>query len=595
MIVLLVVVFAFVLLTTRLVALRLFEKDDEAADRAVAAALFALVLPIGIVRVLGAFGLLRPSAIALATLLVAAVAYGVATKAARVKLFVSLPKAFEGLAGLVRQPSLVLIALAGIAGLLLATIAAALLPLWAWDALSYHLPIVYDALQTGWLREVPTHVLYVNGYPRHAELFLTYVRGLLPNDDLFDSAQLPFAMSAVVAIAALARRAGATLERAASYGLAFLAIPLVSLQLATNYVEIAYAAALLQALYFVTAPLSKARIACAALAIGLLLGIKPTAPPAVALLSLVLLARSFRAGLIAPSFLTLLLAALWGGESYLRDLVLYGNPIWPIAMKVGPIALEGPADGTPMFTLGLPPPYVDYGWLRRLLVSLFVEPIPPIFDMRLGGFGPGFALLVLLAGIALWRSASLRPVVALGAVLSFAMPAAHWLRYSLAFPGVLLAASACAQPRPSALRRGADVTLGALLFVGLWRALPGFTGEGPPLWEVARMPAELRERVMVADGPEGPWVDAKARLQPGEAFAYDGSLALPGRLARSDGATRIVCVPPDLSPADARAWADAENVRLLAMRAGSPIAESLGAIERFRCSYGECAVYERPR
>ena len=592
---LLVVAFALVLTTARLVALHLFAKDEEAPDRAVATALLALVLPMGIVRVLGAFGLLRPSVLALATLLVAAVAYGVSTRAVRAKLLVPLPKAFERLAGLGRQPWLVFIAMAGITGLLLATIAAVLLPLWAWDALSYHLPIVYDALQTGWLREVPTHVLYVNGYPRHAELFFTYVRGLLPNDELFDLAQLPFALAAVVAIAALARRAGATFERAVVHGIAFLAIPLVSLQLATNYVDIAYAAALLHALYFVTAPLSKARIACAALAIGLLLGIKPTAPPAVALLSLVLLARSVRARLIAPSFLALLVAALWGGESYLRNLVLYGNPIWPIAMKVGPIALEGPADGTPMFTLGLPSPYVEYGWLRRLLVSLFVEPLPPIFDMRLGGFGPSFALLVALAAFALWQSASLRPVVALGAVLSFAIPAAHWLRYALAFPGVLLAASACAQLRSTALRRGADIALGALLFVGLVRALPGFTGEGPPLWEVARMPAELRERVMVADGPEGPWVDAKARLQPGEAFAYDASLALPGRLARSDGQTRIVFVPPELSPAEARAWADAENVRLLAVRAGSPIAESLGAIERFRCFYGDCVVYERMR
>src|SRR5690606_11383413 len=119
---------------------------------------------------------------------------------------------------------------------------------------------------------------------------------------------------------------------------------------ATNYVDIAYAAALLLALYFVVAPLSKARIACAGLAIGLLLGIKPTSPPAVALLSLVLLVRSLRARLFAPSLLALLVAAVWGGETYVRNLVVYGNPIWPISLKVGPIALEGPADGAPMFT-----------------------------------------------------------------------------------------------------------------------------------------------------------------------------------------------------------------------------------------------------
>ncbi len=53
-----------------------------------------------------------------------------------------------------------LAAAAGIVAVGLASLAALRLESWGWDALAYHLPPVHDALQTGRVREVPTHVAY---------------------------------------------------------------------------------------------------------------------------------------------------------------------------------------------------------------------------------------------------------------------------------------------------------------------------------------------------------------------------------------------------------------------------------------------------
>ena len=60
---------------------------------------------------------------------------------------------------------------------------------------------------------------------------------IVPDDTWIDFAQAPFALLACVATAAFARRAGSPSARAVSFGLALLGVPLVMLQLATNYVD----------------------------------------------------------------------------------------------------------------------------------------------------------------------------------------------------------------------------------------------------------------------------------------------------------------------------------------------------------------------
>ena len=64
----------------------------------------------------------------------------------------------------------------------------------------------------------------------------------------------------------------------------------------------------------------------------------------------------------------------------------------------------------------------------------------------------------------------------------------------------------------------ADVALAGLAAVGVARALPG-----------------LDAGASGVDGHEAQWASVRAKIAPGEAFAYDASFSLPGQLACSDG------------------------------------------------------------
>ncbi|MEI8258422.1 MAG: hypothetical protein WCJ30_22325, partial [Deltaproteobacteria bacterium] len=224
------------------------------AERVCAAMLVAMLEITALVRLLGAVALLRPAVVWAGTLLLAALPWVTARPSDRAVVRADLAR-LPGLSREVLRGVHVGAFLVGVTALVLAAWAAALLRPWSWDGLGYHLPVVYDALQEHRLRVVPTSVLFVNAYPHAGEYFFIAWRAWLPDDTWIDFAQAPFGIMAVCAVAALARRGGASPGRALGLAALFLAVPVVALQLATNYVDIAFAALLLLATYFATAPL----------------------------------------------------------------------------------------------------------------------------------------------------------------------------------------------------------------------------------------------------------------------------------------------------------------------------------------------------
>jgi hypothetical protein len=375
-------------------------------------------------------------------------------------------------------------------------------------------------------------------------------------------------------------------------------VPLVMLQLATDYVDVAVAALLGASVYFATNRRgSRADLAAWALATGLFLGSKPSAPPVFVLLCVVVLVRAERRGL---AFAGCVAAAAIGGETYVANLVAHGNPIWPIAFDAGPLHLAGEDHAETLILQGLPPELAHGSWLRRLLVSLFVEPRAYVYDMRLGGLGPLAAFgLLPLAVVAIARAPRLAWPAALLAVCAVASPAAHWLRYALALPVALLALAATAidsqgesadvlhprrpiDARRAKWRAAADLGLAALAAVGLAHAFPALSAGASGI-----------------DGHEAQWDDVRREVGPGEAFAYDASFSLPGQLARADGRTGPAVYLGGLAGADAVDRAIAEgNARVVV--AGDATATD-DAIRRsrdryrlaFRCPLDPCTVYVR--
>jgi hypothetical protein len=450
----------------------------------------------------------------------------------------------------------------------------------------------------------------VNAYPHAIDTFFLGCRVLLRDDRMLDFAQAPFGVIAALAVAAMARRAGASAPRAIAFGALYLAVPIVMLQLATSYVDVAYAALLATAVHFATAPFvgapSRAEIAVFGVAAGLFLGSKPSAPPIVALLAAIVVARAWRAraSLVTGALASLVIALAIGGGSYVANAIAHHNPVWPVIVGVGPWSLPGEAPASGLFVQGLPESLANAGWLSRLLASLFAKPVLYIYDMRLGGFGPlvAFGLMpVALFVCARARDRARLAAPVLLALLSLATPAAHWTRYTMAFPAALLAVAAIGMDAwPARVRAIAELALGVLAIVGVARALPGFTGGGPSLAAVLAMDAPERARAVGVDGHEELWIDARARAADGEAVVYDASFSLPGLLWRADGKVRVVYLDSSVASSDLLGRMDRERARVIVAGDGSPAARAIDA-ERdrfallFRCPLDACNVYERLR
>ena len=180
--------------------------------------------------------------------------------------------------------------------LVVVTLAAYLLPVWQWDALGYHLPYVNFALQRGTFADIPVDVAYVSTYPHVVEDVFIAWRALIPDDRLVELAHLPFGLLGATAVGVIAYRQGARASAVAA-GAAWLTLPAVFLQLPTNYVDVASAALLLTAIAFVLSSVDCTRVILSAIALGMFLGSKPSAPLAAVLVFAALAVAAWRSGL----------------------------------------------------------------------------------------------------------------------------------------------------------------------------------------------------------------------------------------------------------------------------------------------------------
>jgi phosphatidylserine/phosphatidylglycerophosphate/cardiolipin synthase-like enzyme len=570
--------------------------EARGSERAVVAAVLVPALSIGLVYGLSAMDAITPLAWSVSSVLVSAsVAFALGPRA-RSTVLGDAAVLWQTARGVGASSVLCATAATGAASVGLATLAAGLLEPWAWDALGYHLPIVHDALQSRTLREVPTSVVYVNAYPRLVDVFFVAWRLGLRDETWVELGQLPFTAVGVSAIAALARRAGVEREHALAGAFLWLALPIVMLQLATAYIDLAVGALCLATFVLVTAPLRGRAELVAGLAAGLLLGSKPSAPPLVAVALATLLLRCAREQRLGRAVLGCLLALSIGGWKYLENLREHANPIWPVELSLGPIRFAGKVGMAELTASNLPEPYRSMGWLARLASSWTAQPERWVFDMRIGGFGPLFTFGLLPAALVIALAtlrrpmlrAALRPIVLpIGLVVAatLATPAAYWSRYTLAVPGALLALVLAGlrelRPRAQAAVAIAAIGLATTGFALSWR---GLAEGGPSLLELLALSPQERVTAYAIDGQEADWRAARLRIREGEAFGYDWCLGLPGRLARRDGRGRIAFL------SDTRVrfeplleWIEQERVRVVALEEGPGRAAELARAhpERF--------------
>ena len=561
------------------------------SDRAVAGVVLAFASVVVAVRALSVAHAVAPGPL-LATLVLATVAV--------TRFGPRAPLAFPA-AGLDSGAALVLVVSA--AGIALAVLAARWLPVWQWDSLGYHLPIVHFTLGARSVDGVPTALEYIGSYPHDVELFFVALRACLPDDRLVDLGQVPFGLGGAVVVAAMARRWNASVEVALAAGAAWLVVPAVFLQLPTDYVDVATATFLLSAIYFVRAPPSRRSVLLAGVALGLFVGSKPSAPAPAAILFTLLAVRAFKAGELPALAGSLVCVAVLGGESYVTNLVEHANPIWPVRVDFGPIHLPGEHPLGELLAAGANAQRLT-GWLPwRVVRSLLSFTSMPVFDMRVGGFGP--VVVCALPFAIAWHVQQRSLACWCGFACTLVSPDPAIARYVLAFPALVLAAATPSVARLSsggqrALLMGVAI-LGAAQLV---YAAPGLSGEGPPLWKYASLSDSDRAIAVGADGPPIVLAAARRRVAPGESLAFDENMDLSD-LAWDLGQTyRVVflerCAGPtcddDLATELAR-----DNVRVMVVGDEGPAAQwarshprAFERVSELRsCRRGTCSVFMR--
>lgn len=377
------------------------------------------------------------------------------------------------------------------------------------DCAIFHLPAIHfwgEAGRVHWIRMEPQQIYYadmfINAYPKAAELVAFVGVRATGMANLVHTLNAWFLPLGILGSACIARRLGASLHGALAAGLLFALMPVSVQQLNGTYVDAAFASAIVALLAVVLHVISTAGDHglpwTAALALGasggLVAGIKTSGLLYVTVGFVALLPALTRAAwrrprgmrarfavrLVSALLLALLALLLTGGYWYARNALHTGNPVFPMAVKLGGLFdwpglprehVMNEAANIPPDTAGLP------DWGRVLVAWAHGGPSHwPFSGCSVSGRLGGLGLIWLLGGLpaAVWlllsrRSARLFALAAVVAALFLLTPMHWWARYTLWLQGFGLACLVVAMERewPGRARRPVAAWLGVLLFLTL--------------------------------------------------------------------------------------------------------------------------------
>jgi hypothetical protein len=405
---------------------------ESRACRATRVLLWAVAAVVIVEAALGALGVLTPAA-TLAVL--AALAAAVVSVARRQPRLAEKPRDPLSRAEVALCAALVAIVAARLwAGVHKTT--------FLYDTLSYHLHVPATWMHERRITIVPA--VFGDPSPAYApanlELVFLFLMAPLRSDYLAAVGQLPFGVLAAAAIAATVREAGGRRDAALAGAVAFLLIPEIWGQMPTAMTDLGLAACWLTAMPFALRlwrgrQPRRADLLTFAVAIGLTSGSKyagaALALPLAAMVAIAL-ARDFRQVEIRAVAPALAAALGTGGFWYVRNVVVTGNPLYPVAFPGLPLpALYGGAEMRAW----------DYHLARTDVAAL---------ASMLTAAGVGFISAAAVATARLWRRAETILLVAVLATFWLAIPYQE-SRFLFAAFGVAAALIALAVDRPPAV------------------------------------------------------------------------------------------------------------------------------------------------
>jgi hypothetical protein len=385
--------------------------------------------------------------------------------------------------------------LCGALGFGLALLISVVLPVVAYDALGYRLPLIAQWLDLGRVEWVHSDDVVRNGYPMGQEAVSAVIAAASSSLRTSCATSFPHVASGALAVWLLAERCGVRRELAATAAASFVLVPMMLLNAPSGYVDAAFAGASVAlfcgaALLACEDHIDPLAVAATGMAAANALCLKGTGVVFVAVaFAAVVFARMFTGARSARIWLLLAPALAWaapGAYWAVRNFVHKGNPLWPVAVRVAGHTLlrgQGTTDQVLDALHNTPPRYVALGAVMRVLSSWLQLSGPAVsFDERTSGLGFAWPLLALpaIACFVLRRLRGERDAGAIGFVLLLcglcllAQPMNWWPRYTLWLWGAGALAMALEAERLARADRRGPLTAGLALATVLCVVEGGF-------------------------------------------------------------------------------------------------------------------------
>lgn len=267
-------------------------------------------------------------------------------------------------------------------------VAAYYLPPRGIDDLVYHLPTIFEYIQSHEIKLLPAALRYQYAFPENAELLFMWPTIFAGNQRLVDGLNVPFVFVSILTVNALLRHFGISRRDSLFAALLYSLCPVVIMQAGVNYIDTIVTLFCLLSLYFALQFHSSGSIAClyaAGLSIGLMLGMKYTALLLTLPLQLLIVPGLLRikwrntAGYLG---VMLLLCGWW----YVRNLEVFRDPFYPLNFFGFLLGKAGESGIFSNIRINLS------HWISQQLVE----------DVGIGSFDGGFGLVFWGIGISSW-------------------------------------------------------------------------------------------------------------------------------------------------------------------------------------------------
>lgn len=337
-------------------------------------------------------------------------------------------------------------------------------PPWSWDALAYHLPPVIGYIHADGFTLVKYSV-YANTYPKNIELHFLWNIIFLRDDVIVEGTQLFFAAMSGLAVYILAVERRLTNENALIAATGFIFAPIVLTQSVVAYVDLAFGALILASFVFLiryTKEPTLRYVLLLGVSTGVMIGSKFTGGVFYLLVSTAFMGAWYfshnpRHELYAMAHLVVFvgISTLIGGYWYLRNWVVFGNPVYPFGIEIlgreifyGPNSIHGKVLNAWQLVEPYHGPFNATTTLEKLYLSWY-EKVPFYsHGYAIGGYGPLWGILALPTfAFYVYDTASNRRMSNLALIVLFVLPLivtvepwkARYNIYILGFAGFLIA------------------------------------------------------------------------------------------------------------------------------------------------------------